>query len=492
MHGHKVWSGSAAWASTINVFVRQCDAGGNPLGITAFAVPRGRPGLRQGPEALTMGMRAMVQNSVLLDGVPVDAEDMLGGEGEGMAVAQDAMMYGRLVIAAASTGGIKRCAQLMLRYAGRRQVAGGTLLDQPLTRGRLARMCAMADVLTAVVAGMGERLDAGDTLPDELYAAAKILAPELYWEAVDHLMQCLGGRGYIEPNLVPQMMRDARVLRVFEGPTEALSAWLGARALRHPEALQKWFAQADDAAAAPVLHDLIDRAALQPGAARQAGCAVGVAVAWQVLRAVSAGRLDAGTVAWLAREADAARTAALAAFDAELPGAGELALRVQGFADAIGDVDADVPGEERERDTLLRRDAAATGVSVPVRPAPAVQAARAIADDGAREVADWLRHWLARQLGIPPQDIDAGRAFADYGVDSVMAVELVQELEQAFALSAPLDATLAWNHPTIAAASARIAALRHPSGAAAVLDDLDDEALARLLEAELAASAASR
>jgi acyl carrier protein len=110
-------------------------------------------------------------------------------------------------------------------------------------------------------------------------------------------------------------------------------------------------------------------------------------------------------------------------------------------------------------------------------------------------VADWLRDWLARQLGVPAQDIDAHRAFADYGVDSVMAVELVQDLEQAFALAAPLDATLAWNHPTIAAASARIASLRRSRDAAhpaEALDALDDEALARLLEAELAASSASR
>ncbi len=510
LHGRKVWSGSAAWAGTINVFVRQCDAGGNALGITAFAVPRARPGLRQGPEALTMGMRAMVQNSVLLDGVPVDEQDMLGGEGEGMTVAQDAMMYGRLVIAAACTGGVKRCAQLMLRYAGRRRVAGGRLLDQPLVRERLARLCAMADALSVFVSGIAERLDAGDTLPEELYAAAKILAPELYWQAIDHLLQCLGGRGYIESNLVPQMMRDARVLRVFEGPTETLAAWLGARALRQPEALQQWLAQTDrSGAAGQALHGLIDRAALQPAGARQASCAVGTAVAWHLLAAGSADGCDGATAAWLASEAALAQSAALAAFDAHCPDVGELTQRVQGFAASIGDIEADVPGEDREHDALLRRDPPAGDAAASMHATSATQASATQAsepppkpvavDDGAREIADWLRQWLARQLGLPAQDIDTHRAFADYGVDSVMAMELVQDLEQAFALAAPLDATLAWNHPTIAAASARIASLRRrPEAAhrteaeAEALDALDDEALARLLEAELAASGPHR
>ncbi|WP_269745092.1 AMP-binding protein [Methyloversatilis thermotolerans] len=501
LHGRKVWSGSAAWASVINVFVRQCDGEGHPLGITAFAVPRGRPGLRQGPEALTMGMRAMVQNSVLLDGVPVDEQDMLGGEGEGMAVAQDAMMYGRLVIAAACTGGIKRCAQLMLRYAGRRQVAGGRLLDLPLTRERLAALCAMADALSLFVSGIAGRLDAGETLPEELYAAAKILAPELYWQAIDHLLQCLGGRGYIEPNLAPQMMRDARVLRVFEGPTETLAAWLGARALRQPEALRDWCAHSvADGRAIGALHELADRAALQPATSRQAGCAVGTAIAWQLLRAASGPAADAVTRAWLDACVDAAMSSARAAFDADMPDAGDLARRVHAYAEDIGDIEADVAGEEHAHDRLLRRDPSVGLAEGQALAAPAVrsgitQRAAAAADDGAREVADWLRDWLARQLGVPAQDIDAHRAFADYGVDSVMAVELVQDLEQAFALAAPLDATLAWNHPTIAAASARIASLRRSRDAARpaeALDALDDEALARLLEAELAASSASR
>jgi acyl-CoA synthetase (AMP-forming)/AMP-acid ligase II/alkylation response protein AidB-like acyl-CoA dehydrogenase/acyl carrier protein len=492
LHGRKVWSGSAAWASVINVFVRQCDADGNVLGITAFAVPRGRPGLRQGPEALTLGMRAMVQNSVLLDGVPVDETDMLGAPGEGMLVAQDAMMYGRLVIAAACTGGIKRCAQLMLRYAGRRQVAGGLLLDQPVTRERLAQVCAMADALSAFVAVIAARLDDGDALPEELYAAAKILAPELYWQAIDHLTQSLGGRGYIEPNLAPQMMRDARVLRVFEGPTETLAAWLGARALRQPAALQQWLGgQPAGRLAQDALHDLGERAAARPAGVRQAGCAAGIAMAWHLMRSLGEAGVDAATCDWLRASADAAHAAALRAFDHEPAAADDLARRVQSFAADIGDIDPDVAGEDHGRDALLRRGDAplevAASTSVPPAPRPAAMPQ----DDGAREVADWLRAWLARQLGLQAQDIDAHRAFADYGVDSVMAVELVQDLEQAFALSAPLDATLAWNHPTIAAASTRIAALRGTPKPEHDLDALDEDALARLLEAELSTTSVS-
>ena len=62
-----------------------------------------------------MGMRGMVQNTVYLDDVPVHAAQMLGQPGAGMAVAQEAMMYGRLAIAAASVGAAGECVAASIR-----------------------------------------------------------------------------------------------------------------------------------------------------------------------------------------------------------------------------------------------------------------------------------------------------------------------------------------------------------------------------------------
>ena len=60
--GTKIWSGSAAWAGAMNIFARHPETGK----ISGFVVRRGMAGLRQGPEALTMGMRGMVQNLSLI------------------------------------------------------------------------------------------------------------------------------------------------------------------------------------------------------------------------------------------------------------------------------------------------------------------------------------------------------------------------------------------------------------------------------------------
>jgi alkylation response protein AidB-like acyl-CoA dehydrogenase len=86
-------------------------------------------------------------------------------------------------------------------------------------------------------------LDAGELLDDEAYLACKIAGPEWLWGTVDHTMQALGGRGYCESNIVPQILRDARLLRIFEGPTETLEMFLGSRVLRQPQAIERLLAR---------------------------------------------------------------------------------------------------------------------------------------------------------------------------------------------------------------------------------------------------------
>ena len=243
LRGEKHWIGSGSWAGTINVFAQLLDENGHPQGITGFLVRQGAEGLVQGPELLTMGMRGMVQNRIYLNDVPVGTAELLGRQGGGMEVAQDAMMYGRLGLGAISVGGMKRCAQLMLRYASRRSVATGKLLDNPVTLIRLNQLNASITAVEVLVSRLARLLDLGVALPEEAYVACKTSGPEFLWQATDGLMQLLGGRGYIETNIAPQLLRDARLLRIFEGPTEALLLFLGSRVINQPQPLEQFLAE---------------------------------------------------------------------------------------------------------------------------------------------------------------------------------------------------------------------------------------------------------
>jgi len=499
LFGEKIWSGSAAWAGVINVFVQHPEASG----ISGFAISKGTPGLRQGPEALTMGMRGMVQNTVYLEGVPVSAAQLLGQPGQGMAVAQDAMMYGRLAIASACIGGMKRCAQLMLRYSSRRTVSTGRLLDNPVTLSRLGGLTAQIEALSALVGWIAQRLDEGEAVPPEAYTACKILAPEFYWQATDDLVQCLGGRGYIETNLAPQMLRDARVLRIFEGPTETLAMHLGAQIFNPRSGLKSFLSQE---LAAPelaerlfaVAADILARFQHSQDAImarRWAYLAVGELGAIALLLAIQQSTATASPRAleWtqLYFEQKLAQALQPTPNEAVTASAHATAEWVTSYTDTIGDIEQTLVGADHDLDTLLKRDsdrrvhsrsnapppvlhegllasnAGGTGISK----SPSIDGFRGLEDNGkgnevtkertqtptAKSLEQWLVQWLAQHLKLSASAMDTHKAFADYGVDSIMAVELAQDLEAFLHLDRPLDATLAWNFPTIAALAAHLA-----------------------------------
>jgi len=480
LQGEKIWSGSAAWAGVINVFVQQIDEAGSPVGISGFAVQKGTAGLKQGPEALTMGMRGMVQNTVRLQQVPVEQAQMLGAAGQGMAVAQDAMMYGRLAIAAACVGGMKRCAQLMLRYSKRRQVSTGKLLDNPVTLTRLSWLTNAIAAVESLVALTATRLDSNLPVPDEIYAACKITAPEFYWQAADNLMQCLGGRGYIETNLAPQIMRDARVLRIFEGPTESLSMYLGSRVLNQPQSLRAFF----ETLAVPEVGELLFEAAdcvlefylkeespfsEELAAKRQANVVVGELAGWAILlAALKATDADAGAITWCQNSFDQAITKASRIDPNEnaILSAADTAKHIEYYQQSIGEVDQTLPATDETIDELLKPEPnntpnpnteaqieRSTIYSNSVEPTEPHQSVA----KQERTLVHWMTQWLSQQLNVEASTINPTKAFAEYGLDSVMAVELAQDLSVFLQLSEPLEVTLAWNFPTIQALASHLA-----------------------------------
>lgn len=107
------------------------------LGMTGFVVDSNSVGIQQGPEALTMGFRGMVQNKIYFNDVFVPDERMLGTLGKGFDVAKDAMMLGRAGIAAMAIGTMRRSLAVMQRYASKRIISTGRLSDNPETQKKI-------------------------------------------------------------------------------------------------------------------------------------------------------------------------------------------------------------------------------------------------------------------------------------------------------------------------------------------------------------------
>lgn len=241
INGSKRWVGMAACAELIALYVQQYDANDVWQGMSGFLVPRNTEGLQIGQDTPTMGIRGFPKNTITMQDIKVGSENLLGKSGEGMEIAQDNMMYIRLCLAAATTGAIKRCIQLMYRYATRRMIATGILVENPVTLTLLGKLTALADIVDHFVYSIARIYDRSpESVPEEAFVVSKIAGSEYLGEVVDNALQLLGARGYEDASEISRISRDARCFRIFEGPTEALNMYLGARVLEQNNRLEKF------------------------------------------------------------------------------------------------------------------------------------------------------------------------------------------------------------------------------------------------------------
>ncbi len=366
LSGDKVWIGNASWAGVLTAMAHDVDARGRRGGLTAFAVRTDRPGVVLGAELLSMGMRGVIQSEVGFRDVHLDIDDVVGEPKRGLEVGVDSMSWTRFSIAATCVGAMKQCAKLMLRFGARRHIATGRLVDHPVIRSYLAETTARISAAESLLDRVVDDVDSGRGATAELFAAAKLVGSEFLWQSADQLVQVLGSRGYDEANGVPQLLRDARVTRIFEGASEALVAFVGAQALSPRSELDAMLR--DELTAGDVAERLAEcvgrmRAAVgDMPRARQCALA-GQAAVWGLVSACLAtpgGREPRaqreGTLAWARARFDAACQRAAAADegrpDFDLP---LLEETIEGYLRDIGDVEQAAPGERIGLDPLLRR-----------------------------------------------------------------------------------------------------------------------------------------
>ena len=364
--GVKRWNGSA-WTGVITVFARLVDAKGRARAPTAFVVRQSEPGVHIGPESLTMGIRGIIQNSVEFRGVHVTPARMLGTPGGGMAVAADVLSHGRLATASVGLGIALRALQLVDRYTSRRTIDTGLLGANAQTIVAVSEVAHCLALDTALLRNEAQRIDAGEPIRREVAMAIKVGATDTGNAAANLAVQLLGGRGYMENNIAPQLFRDARMLSIGEGANEGLIGAIG-RGMRVGEEILQCLRQLEAAGTiASRLGGLVTLLAAprdagpirQPEARTWHDAQLGRAAIAALRLAAARQMQDPLPILWaegaFRAVVDAAEhgTPALAA--ARSPDA--LRATIAGYRDLIGDVEPLAPDVDVALDPLLRREA---------------------------------------------------------------------------------------------------------------------------------------
>jgi alkylation response protein AidB-like acyl-CoA dehydrogenase len=222
--GRKVFITNGSIAQVALVMART--GGPGAKGVSAFMVPTDREGFAANPLHGKLGLRSCDTAELVLDGVEVGPEALLGGEGDGLKVALSALDDGRMSIAASCTGIGQAALDVMVAYSTQREQFGKPIAGHQLVQEMIADSAVDVDasrLLTWAVADLkarGERYSLAAS-------KAKLFATEASIRVANNCIQVHGGYGYVDEYPAAKMLRDARVTTLYEGTSQVQKLLIG-------------------------------------------------------------------------------------------------------------------------------------------------------------------------------------------------------------------------------------------------------------------------
>ncbi|MEU9776819.1 acyl-CoA dehydrogenase family protein [Streptomyces sp. NPDC047968] len=223
--GTKMFITNGTWADVVLLFARTGEAPGH-RGVSAFLVPAGTPGLTRRPVHGKLGLRGQATAELALQGVRVPASAMLGPAGKGFTVAMSALAKGRMSVAAGCVGIAQAALDAAVGYAGEREQFGRSIAHHQLVQELLSDIAVDVDAARLLTWRVADLVDRGREFATAA-STAKLFASEAAVRAAGNALQVFGGYGYIDEYPVGKLLRDARVMTLYEGTSQIQKLIIG-------------------------------------------------------------------------------------------------------------------------------------------------------------------------------------------------------------------------------------------------------------------------
>ncbi|MEU9161511.1 acyl-CoA dehydrogenase family protein [Streptomyces sp. NPDC048424] len=223
--GSKMFITNGTWADVVLLFARTGDEPGH-RGISAFLVPTDTPGLTRREIHGKLGLRGQATAELALDGVRVPASAMLGPEGKGFSVAMSALAKGRMSVAAGCVGIAQAALDAAVSYAAQREQFGKPIAHHQLVQELIADISVDVDAARLLTWRVADLIDRGQPFATES-STAKLFASEAAVRAASNALQVHGGYGYIDEYPAGKLLRDARVMTLYEGTSQIQKLLIG-------------------------------------------------------------------------------------------------------------------------------------------------------------------------------------------------------------------------------------------------------------------------
>jgi acyl-CoA dehydrogenase len=218
INGQKRWitnGGVASWYTVLATF----DKAMKHKGIACFVVPADTPGLKTGRKEDKLGQRASNTTDVLFEDVVVPKSALIGGEDQGFKIAMKTFDRSRPWIAAGAMGLIRRALEESRAYALERKTFGVPIAQHQAVQFMLAEMAIAYEATRLLCLKAAWAVDQGQ-LDSVVSAYAKAYGADAAMRVATDAVQIFGGYGYTKEYPVEKLMRDAKLLQIYEGTSQ--------------------------------------------------------------------------------------------------------------------------------------------------------------------------------------------------------------------------------------------------------------------------------
>lgn len=225
INGSKMFITNGTWADVVLLFARTDDTPGHK-GISAFLVPAGTPGLSRRTIHGKLGLRGQATAELVLEDVRVPAATLMGPEGKGFSIAMSALAKGRMSVAAGCVGIARAALDAAVGYAGEREQFGKSIAGYQLVQELISDIAVDVDAARLLTWRVADLIDRGEDFATAA-SKAKLFASEAAVRAANNALQVFGGYGYIDEYPVGKLLRDARVMTLYEGTSQIQKLIIG-------------------------------------------------------------------------------------------------------------------------------------------------------------------------------------------------------------------------------------------------------------------------
>lgn len=218
LNGTKAFITNAGIADTFLVFANTRKSGGI-RGLTAFIVPKGTQGFKVGKKEDKMGIRPSNTCELILQDVVIPVKNRVGREGEGFRIAMTTLDSARPFVGAVSVGLAQAALDVAVKYAKERKQFGQPIASFQMIQAMVADMAIKVETARLMVQKVCWMRDQGMNFTKEA-AMAKCYAADVAMQVTTDAVQIMGGYGYSREYPVEKMMRDAKIMQIYEGTNQ--------------------------------------------------------------------------------------------------------------------------------------------------------------------------------------------------------------------------------------------------------------------------------